>query len=65
MRWELEGSDGGTHLTLVHSGFGRKVPDYWIGWLAVVNQLKGLVEVGESWEKPRTTASDLAEHVEV
>ena len=40
--WELEGSDGKTRLTLVHSGFDPTNPPYpgWAGWLVGIATLR-------------------------
>jgi uncharacterized protein YndB with AHSA1/START domain len=40
--WELEGSDGRTRLTIVHSGFDPGNPPYpaWGGWLAGIAGLR-------------------------
>ena len=40
--WELEGSDGKTRLTLVHSGFDPTNPPYpaWGGWLGGIAGLR-------------------------
>jgi uncharacterized protein YndB with AHSA1/START domain len=58
--WVLEDSDGGTRLTLVHSGFGkdRSTDDYTTGWLKFVNGLKSMVEIGDSWEEIKAETSD-------
>jgi uncharacterized protein YndB with AHSA1/START domain len=47
--WELEGSDGKTRLTIVHSGFDPANPPYtgWAGWLS------GLAELRRYHELPR------------
>lgn len=60
--WTLDGSGGRTRLTLVHSGFGpdRLTEDYQAGWLAFLNKIKCLSEVGPSWRKPTVTAIDYA-----
>ena len=52
VRWELEGSQGRTHLTIVHSGFGgdaRKTDGYQLGWLEFLASLKRMHEVGAGW----------------
>jgi uncharacterized protein YndB with AHSA1/START domain len=53
--WTLEGSDGGTRLTLVHSGFGAKraTDDYSTGWWFFVNSLKSMLEMGAPWTRAR------------
>jgi uncharacterized protein YndB with AHSA1/START domain len=40
--WELADSDGGTRLTIVHSGFGEASPPYagWLGWLGGIGELR-------------------------
>ncbi|MEU5257453.1 SRPBCC domain-containing protein [Amycolatopsis sp. NPDC021455] len=40
--WELDGSDGRTRLTIVHSGFDPENPPYsaWGGWLSGVAELR-------------------------
>lgn len=46
--WELEGTDGGTRLTFVHSGFDDREPPLagWLGWLAGIAQLRRFEELG-------------------
>lgn len=49
VRWELVGSGGKTHLTLVHSGFDDSDPrnvGAWGGWLHGIAQLKRRLETG-------------------
>jgi len=49
VRWELEGSQGHTHLTIVHSGFGgtgRRTEGYQLGWMEFLASLKGMLEAG-------------------
>jgi len=45
--WELDGSDGKTRLTIVHSGFDPANPPYsaWGGWLGGVAELRRYHEV--------------------
>jgi uncharacterized protein YndB with AHSA1/START domain len=45
--WELEGSNGGTRLTFVHSGFDEDNPPYggWLGWLGGVAALRRFHEL--------------------
>ncbi|GAA1575290.1 hypothetical protein GCM10009678_67420 [Actinomadura kijaniata] len=45
--WELEGSDGGTRLTFVQSGFDEGNPSYgaWMGWLSGVAELRRYHEI--------------------
>ena len=51
--WELEGSSGGTHLTVVQSGFApdRDSGDYYSGWHKYINRLKSMLEQGSDWKK--------------
>jgi uncharacterized protein YndB with AHSA1/START domain len=52
VRWELEGSRGHTHLTIVHSGFGgteRRTEGYQLGWMEFLASLKRMHEVGAAW----------------
>lgn len=51
--WELEGSGGKTHLTLVHSGFGPGPANegYEVGWAAFVVSLKRMLELGDVWRR--------------
>jgi uncharacterized protein YndB with AHSA1/START domain len=52
VRWELEGSHGHTHLTIVHSGFGgtdRKAEGYQLGWMEFLASLKRMHETGAGW----------------
>jgi uncharacterized protein YndB with AHSA1/START domain len=48
--WELEGSDGKTRLTLVHSGFDPTNPPYpgWAGWLGGIAGLRRYHELPRS-----------------
>jgi uncharacterized protein YndB with AHSA1/START domain len=51
LTWTLEGSEGRTRLTLVHSGFA---PDHdnsglYTGWLNFMSWAKSLVEYGPTW----------------
>ena len=45
--WELKGSEGGTHLTFVQSGFDPSTPPYgpWIGWLSGFADLRRMLEL--------------------
>ncbi|MDQ3578013.1 MAG: SRPBCC domain-containing protein [Actinomycetota bacterium] len=47
--WELDGSEGATRLTIVHSGFDTVNPPYgaWMGWLSGVAELRRFVELSE------------------
>jgi uncharacterized protein YndB with AHSA1/START domain len=58
--WVLEDSEGGTRLTLVHSGFGkdRSTDDYTCGWSKFINSLKSMVEIGDSWQEVQVEKSD-------
>jgi len=52
VRWELEGSQGHTHLTIVHSGFGgtpRRTEGYQLGWMEFLASLKRMLEAGAGW----------------
>jgi uncharacterized protein YndB with AHSA1/START domain len=52
VRWELDGSQGHTHLTIVHSGFGgtgRRTDGYQLGWMEFLASLKRMYEVGSGW----------------
>lgn len=52
VRWELEGSEGQTHLTIVHSGFGDDLPgarQHLGGWLCFLAELRRMLEVGPAW----------------
>ena len=52
LTWTLEGSQGRTRLTLVHSGFAPDTDNSGIytGWLNFMNWLKSLVEYGPAWQ---------------
>nr|WP_042193966.1 SRPBCC domain-containing protein [Kibdelosporangium sp. MJ126-NF4]CEL20984.1 hypothetical protein [Kibdelosporangium sp. MJ126-NF4]CTQ95502.1 hypothetical protein [Kibdelosporangium sp. MJ126-NF4] len=56
--WELEGSDGKTFLTFVHSGYTDSELDsaaqHEAGWLGGLAELKRMHELGEDW-RPLTT----------
>lgn len=45
--WELEGSDGKTRLTIMHSGFDPANPPYpgWTGWLSGIAGLRHYLEL--------------------
>jgi uncharacterized protein YndB with AHSA1/START domain len=51
VRWELDDVPGGTHLTIVHSGFGpdRRAEGYQLGWMEFLASLKRMHEVGSGW----------------
>jgi uncharacterized protein YndB with AHSA1/START domain len=55
VRWELDGSQGRTFLTIVHSGFGadRRSDGYQLGWLEFLASLKRMLEVGAGWQPVR------------
>jgi uncharacterized protein YndB with AHSA1/START domain len=57
--WILEDSEGGTRLTLVHSGFAkdRSTDDYTSGWWMFINKLKSMVEIGASWQEIQVESS--------
>ena len=62
--WELEGSDGATRITLIHSGFedSIRLDDYFGGWADFLVRLVGLCEGGPNWTAPAWSASqDVAE----
>lgn len=52
VRWELAGSGGHTHLTLVHSGFGpdKATDGYQLGWQEFLVSLRRMHEVGAGWQ---------------
>ena len=53
VRWELEGSQGHTYLTIVHSGFGgtgRKTEGYQVGWMEFLASLQRMLEIGAGWQ---------------
>jgi uncharacterized protein YndB with AHSA1/START domain len=58
--WELEGSEGGTRLTVVQSGFApdRKGEDYYIGWHKFIWRLKTMLEAGPDWERVKTVSEE-------
>jgi uncharacterized protein YndB with AHSA1/START domain len=47
--WELEGSDGGTRLTFVQSGFDQTTYGAWAGWLGGVAELRRYHEI-PNWQ---------------
>jgi uncharacterized protein YndB with AHSA1/START domain len=51
VRWELDGDQGSTYLTIVHSGFGpdRRTEGYQLGWMEFLASLKRMHEVGPDW----------------
>jgi uncharacterized protein YndB with AHSA1/START domain len=55
VRWELQGSQGHTHLTIVHSGFGpgRRPDGYQLGWMEFLASLKRMHEAGVAWQPVR------------
>lgn len=61
--WSLEGSDGGTRITLVHSGFGETGAgqDYYLGWGDFLTRLKFFAEQPETWRAPSFTLTGLPE----
>jgi uncharacterized protein YndB with AHSA1/START domain len=56
--WELEGADGATRITLVHSGFGSATSgdEYYGGWADFLVRLKWMVEKGAGWVGPAWVA---------
>ncbi|HET9142647.1 SRPBCC domain-containing protein [Actinophytocola sp.] len=48
--WELDGSDGKTRLTLIHSGFDPANPPYpgWAGWLGGISALRRYHELSRA-----------------
>lgn len=58
--WELEGSEGGTRLTVAQSGFApdRRGEDYYIGWHKFIWRLKAMLEAGPDWERVRTVSEE-------
>ncbi len=57
VRWELDGSQGHTHLTIVHSGFGgtgRRTEGYQLGWMEFLASLKRMHEAGAGWQPVQT-----------
>lgn len=52
-RWELEGTDGGTRLSLVNEGYGDDGPgsaaQHEAGWLGALAELKRIHELGEAY----------------
>ncbi|MFD2472405.1 SRPBCC family protein [Amycolatopsis silviterrae] len=61
--WELDGTDGQTRLTLVHSGFGGGNPgaaaQQESGWLAYLATLKRMHELGPDW-RPHAVGMEFA-----
>jgi uncharacterized protein YndB with AHSA1/START domain len=62
VNWILDDSEGGTRITLVHSGFAkdRSTDDYTAGWWKFVNYLKSMVEIGESWQEVQVETGNSA-----
>ena len=56
--WELEGSGGGTRLTLVHSGFTspRSAGGYDVGWAAFLASFKRMQELEGRWRPVQSVA---------
>lgn len=50
--WTLEGSGGGTRLTITHSGFGSdfRQDAYRAGWMSFLAMIKAMVELGRKWK---------------
>jgi uncharacterized protein YndB with AHSA1/START domain len=64
--WELEGSGGGTRITLTHTGFadGVEHDGLDIGWYGFLLSLRAILELGDQWSKvePKSfTAEPVAE----
>jgi uncharacterized protein YndB with AHSA1/START domain len=59
VRWELAGSEGQTHLTIVHSGFsaGRAVDGYQLGWQEFLVSLQRMLEIGTAWRPVQQVSS--------
>ena len=58
VRWELEGAQGGTYLTIVHSGFGDRPTDgYQLGWMEFLASLKRMHEAGAGWRPVEQAAA--------
>lgn len=59
VRWELDGSQGHTHLTIVHSGFGgdRRTEGYQLGWMEFLASLKRMHEAGPGWRPVEQVAA--------
>jgi uncharacterized protein YndB with AHSA1/START domain len=60
VRWELDGSEGHTYLTIVHSGFGgtgRRTEGYQLGWMEFLASLKRMHEVGAGWRPVQRVAA--------
>jgi uncharacterized protein YndB with AHSA1/START domain len=53
--WNLEGSGGKTHVTIVQSGFApeRDSEDYFIGWCKFAARLKTMLEEGPEWKRAK------------
>lgn len=53
--WNLEGSGGKTHVTIVQSGFApeRDSEDYFIGWCKFAARLKTMLEEGPDWKRAK------------
>jgi uncharacterized protein YndB with AHSA1/START domain len=51
--WVLEGSEGGTRITLTHTGFAAGVEHDGldIGWFGFLLALRSILEQGEQWSK--------------
>lgn len=58
--WELEGSEGGTRVTVVQSGFegDRRSEDYYIGWFKFIYRLKTMLEGGPDWKRADVSSAD-------
>lgn len=60
--WELEGSEGGTRITLIHSGFAADYDGsgYYGGWADFVVRLRWMTEEGASWQAPKVPGVPIA-----
>ncbi|ONI81249.1 hypothetical protein ALI144C_22225 [Actinosynnema sp. ALI-1.44] len=62
VRWELEDTQGRTHLTFVQSGYTDDELDsaaqHEAGWLAGLAELKRMHELGPGWRPPTTELPD-------
>jgi uncharacterized protein YndB with AHSA1/START domain len=52
--WTLEGSEGKTRLTFVHSGFDadEDVSGLYTGWRSFLNWVRSVAEYGQAWQPP-------------
>ncbi len=61
--WTLDGDADGTWLTLAHEGWDeeRITADHQMGWTMYAARLRGLVETGARWRRPRVVARAAAD----